>query len=830
MRGTCENATPPSRLRNDTDILAAAVALVALLCAPPSRAADDRYAGVELIPVGFTQTWIVAGEFNGDDADDFFYLPVSQTAPALDLSDGEADGEPRFRRVTVPGTYESASHAEAGLLDDDPHMDLVVSHRRGASILFGDGNGALVEGPTLPALLFCRMARIARIDPDPHADLVIADDQGGILRVYRGDGARGFSHAGDFALQSEPHAFDLADLDGDGRLDAIFTVGIDDLVGVVRGTETALFGAPQFYELGRNNRFAASGDLNGDGAIDIAVTSRNSSTVAVFAGDGRGRLLEPPLQLATAPQPESLAIADLGVDGLLDIVVAGGGDEQHLALHEGRGDGTFLPAAILPVARGQGRLPVSLAIGDRDRDGRPDVIVASLGTPYASLVAGLPGGRLRGPILISVDGEPIRLAAGDLDGDGDLDLVAVLRNVGGLLVLLGDGKGGFALPEMIEASVVPTDVLVADLTSDGIADVAATDLLAGVTLWPGRGDGTFDPPGTRAAGALPEAIAAGDVDGDGATDLAVANRGSNDVSIFLAARDGVSDAPLTVPVGTGPVDLVAGDWSRDGISDLAVVCRQSAEVWTILGGRDRLDLGDPVACSGAPTAAAAGDVDGDGVPDLAVADRGVEAEGSRVLVLFGRGDGSFGEPVEIDRGCEPRAVAVTDPEEGGKGSVAAVCWETGALLLFGDDGTRTFPRRRAYHAGSGPEAILAADLTGDGREDLAVTSRTGAVVVLARGEPPAPAGTFRRGHTNDDGRLDISDPIALLGHLFLGGEIAPCPDAADANDDGRVDLSDAIHALGHLFLGGPPPPAPGPDSCGPDPTEDDLGPCEVPCR
>ncbi len=86
-----------------------------------------------------------------------------------------------------------------------------------------------------------------------------------------------------------------------------------------------------------------------------------------------------------------------------------------------------------------------------------------------------------------------------------------------------------------------------------------------------------------------------------------------------------------------------------------------------------------------------------------------------------------------------------------------------------------------------------------------------------------PQPEFRRGDSNDDGGIDISDPIATLNFLFANGETPPCIDAADANDDGGVDISDAIFELNHLFTQGsepPPPPHPG---CGPDPTADNQG-------
>ena len=86
------------------------------------------------------------------------------------------------------------------------------------------------------------------------------------------------------------------------------------------------------------------------------------------------------------------------------------------------------------------------------------------------------------------------------------------------------------------------------------------------------------------------------------------------------------------------------------------------------------------------------------------------------------------------------------------------------------------------------------------------------------GAEPVP---FRRGDVNVDGRVDISDPLALLLHLFALGYELDCRKSADSNDSGDLDLADAVYTLGYLFGGGPGLPAPG-LVCGTDPTDDGL--------
>jgi hypothetical protein len=78
---------------------------------------------------------------------------------------------------------------------------------------------------------------------------------------------------------------------------------------------------------------------------------------------------------------------------------------------------------------------------------------------------------------------------------------------------------------------------------------------------------------------------------------------------------------------------------------------------------------------------------------------------------------------------------------------------------------------------------------------------------------------FRRGDSNTDSDVNVSDAITILNHLFLGRDTPGCLKTADSNDTGDLDLTDGVYLLNALFVGGPQLPNPG-ASCGVDESED----------
>lgn len=109
------------------------------------------------------------------------------------------------------------------------------------------------------------------------------------------------------------------------------------------------------------------------------------------------------------------------------------------------------------------------------------------------------------------------------------------------------------------------------------------------------------------------------------------------------------------------------------------------------------------------------------------------------------------------------------------------------------------------------------------KDDGSTFATPSGLVLLPRRDdpPPPPQVRFVRGDSTADGKLDISDPVATLGYLFLGRAIAACIDALDADDTGVVNISDPIYLLNYLFSGGAAPLPPFPDA-GIDSSNDTL--------
>jgi hypothetical protein len=222
---------------------------------------------------------------------------------------------------------------------------------------------------------------------------------------------------------------------------------------------------------------------------------------------------------------------------------------------------------------------------------------------------------------------------------------------------------------------------------------------------------------TYDVGSLPDSVTVGDVNGDGKLDLAVANRGSNTVSILLGNGDGTFRAAVNYSVNN-PQSLAIGDFDRDGRLDLAVAKGSSNGVSILLGNGDGTFQTAMNYNAGINTSSLAiGDFNKDGNLDLAAAN----AASNTVSILLGNGDGTFQAAVNYSVN-NPQSVVVGDFSGDGKLDLAVSNAASNTVSILPGNGDGTFQAAMNFSVGSNPLSLAADDFNRDGKLDLAVSN------------------------------------------------------------------------------------------------------------
>ncbi len=308
----------------------------------------------------------------------------------------------------------------------------------------------------------------------------------------------------------------LADVNGDGKLDIVVPNYQSNTLAVVLGNGDGTFQPPVTYTSGGSEVISvAVGDINGDGKPDIVVANGLASTVSVLLGNGDGTFQAPVTFASGGYNAASVAIGDLNGDGKPDLVVAncsagggcGGGSVGIVSVLLGNGDGTFQT----PVTYSSGgAYASSLAIGDANGDGKPDILVANGTDTTVGVLLGKGDGTFQPAVAYGSGGfQAYSVALVDVNGDGKPDLVVAnlcLNNGsdcpnGGVSVLLGNGDGTFQTAvTYASAGSDALSVAVADVNGDSKPDIVVANFCDNsgctnsngiVDVLLGNGDGTF---------------------------------------------------------------------------------------------------------------------------------------------------------------------------------------------------------------------------------------------------------------------------------------------------------------------------------------------------
>jgi len=279
------------------------------------------------------------------------------------------------------------------------------------------------------------------------------------------------------------------------------------------------------------------------------------SAVAIFLGDGKGNFSSNNSYISNNPPtglPTSVAVGDFNGDGYPDLAIANF-DSGTIAIFTGKGDGSFNSPSTIPV----GFRSTSIAVGDFNGDGKLDLAVANADAASITILTGNGDGTFTTGGNFGVGNRPVSVAAKDVNGDGILDLVVANSTDSTVSVLLGNGNGTFQPARNFGVGGSPISVGIGDFNGDGKSDIAVVNRLSdSVTILLGDGTGSFVAGNHAAVGSNPFSVAVGDFNGDAVDDLAVANLSSNTASILLNNSDTTppvttASPPMPAPNGNG---------------------------------------------------------------------------------------------------------------------------------------------------------------------------------------------------------------------------------------------------------------------------------------
>jgi predicted NUDIX family NTP pyrophosphohydrolase len=322
-------------------------------------------------------------------------------------------------------------------------------------------------------------------DQDP--DLAVANEFSNNVSVLLGGSGGSFTGPTNYATGAFADSVAVGDFNGDADPDLAVANGSAGTVSMLLGGVGGSFTAAPSVPAGSVPASVAVGDFNQDGDPDLAVADKESGVIVVLRGDGSGSFTAA-TTIASGSHlpawdrgPTSVALGNFNGDQDPDLAVANEYSGEISVLLGAAGTGFTGPTIVAsgtdpvdPVGD-----PVSVAVGDFNQDSDPDLAVAEYSPGQVRVLLGGAGGSFttatKVPPENQAEGGLSSVAVGDFNRDGDPDLAAVNQLSGNVEVLLGGAGGTFGGPTSFPTGSSLTSVAVGDFNGDAKPDLAVAN-------------------------------------------------------------------------------------------------------------------------------------------------------------------------------------------------------------------------------------------------------------------------------------------------------------------------------------------------------------------